>query len=134
MEKKFRKEMTSLDDVFDFLNRSMAVYKIDPSAAYSVSLAVEEFFTNMVKYSAAGNDDILIRISMDSNCLTVNLIENDVEPFDVTKTGEVDTARPLHERKPGGLGIHLAKHMVDSVSYEYVNRHSTITFTKNLEK
>jgi anti-sigma regulatory factor (Ser/Thr protein kinase) len=134
MEKKFRKEMASLDDVFGFLEHYMAAHNIEASTAYSVNLAVEEFFTNMVKYSPENHNDIVISVSMDSHSVTVSLIDSDVEPFDVTKTGDVDTTRPLNERRIGGLGIHLAKQMVDSVRYEYVNRHSKITFTKKLEK
>jgi len=126
--------MTSLDDVFDFLGLYMAAHNIEASVAYSVNLAVEEFFTNMVKYSPENHNDIIISLSMESHGLTVSLVDSDVEPFDVTQTGDVDTAKLLHERKVGGLGIHLVKQMVDSVSYEYVNRHSKITFTKNLGK
>ena len=134
MEKKFRKTMTSLDDVFDFLSQSMDACNVDAPAAFAVNLAVEEFFTNMVKYGSGQHNDILVSLTREARCLTVSLVDSDVDPFDVTKAGDIDPARPLHERKIGGLGIHLAKHMVDSISYEYVNRHSKITFTKNLEK
>jgi anti-sigma regulatory factor (Ser/Thr protein kinase) len=39
----------------------------------------------------------------------------------------------LDERKPGGLGIHLIKQLMDRVEYEYVDRRSTTTFFKKIE-
>ena len=137
MEKAFAKQMTSLDGVFEFLDQYMTRQGIDAATAYSVNLAVEEFFTNMVKYSGGRRDDVLISIASDGRLLTVRLVDRDTDPFDITgaRTGHVDDlTRPLHERRVGGLGIHLAKEMVDSLSYEHANRQSTITFTMNLEK
>ena len=32
-----------------------------------------------------------------------------------------------------GLGLHLIKQMVDSLSYEYANRRSTVTFTRTVD-
>jgi anti-sigma regulatory factor (Ser/Thr protein kinase) len=134
MEKKFKKAITSLDDVFDFVGEYMDSHSVDAAVTYSINLAIEEFFTNMVKYSPENNDDISVSIAKDKNKLTVRMVDSGVEPFDVTKTGEVNTLKPLKERKPGGLGIHIAKQMVDSIEYEYVDRQSRITFTKILEK
>jgi len=134
MEKKFKKAMTSLDDIFHFVGQYMDAHSIDAAVVYSINLAIEEFFTNMVKYSPENDDDISISITKDMNKLTVSMVDRGVDPFDVTKTGEVDTRKPLDERKPGGLGIYLAKQMVDSIEYEYADRQSKITFMKILEK
>ena len=43
-----------------------------------------------------------------------------------------DTTSTLAERKPGGLGLHLIRKMVDSIDYHYENGCSKITFTKLL--
>ncbi len=134
MEKKFKKDIASLEQIFAFVEECLAAYHIDESNQLSVNLAVEEFFTNMVKYSPENNNDVAISISRNDKALVVSLLDTDVEPFDVTRSPEVDTLAPLHERKVGGLGIHLAKHLMDSVRYEYANRCSKITLVKMLEK
>jgi serine/threonine-protein kinase RsbW len=56
-----------------------------------------------------------------------------VAPFDIRAVPDVDVNRDLSDRKPGGLGIHLLKRMVDDIGYEYVDGKSTTTFFKALE-
>lgn len=134
MEKKFRKEFASLGEIFAFTGECAGAYKIDDAVKFSVDLVVEEFFTNMVKYNPESRNDVSISIARDGNKLVLTMVDTDVEPFDVTRAPEKSTAAPLEERTPGGLGIQIAKKLMDSVSYEYVNRSSTITFTKTLEQ
>lgn len=133
MERKFSKTISSLDDVFLFLEEFFSTANIDPGSAYAISLAVEEFFTNMVKYNPESNRDITVRARRNGDAALVALVDEDVEPYDVSGAGTVDTTLPLEERKVGGLGIFLSKELMDDVSYEYAGRTSTITLTKKLE-
>jgi anti-sigma regulatory factor (Ser/Thr protein kinase) len=63
----------------------------------------------------------------------VCLTDFDVDEFDVTKAPDVDINRPLSERTPGGLGIHLVRRVTESLSYRYENRTSTIEMVIRLE-
>ena len=62
------------------------------------------------------------------------LTDYDVEQFDVTRAPDVDINMPIEQRKPGGLGLHLIRRLVDSMHYEYSQdrRQSRITFRKTL--
>jgi serine/threonine-protein kinase RsbW len=94
-------------------------------------LTLEELFTNMVKYSASS---AAVRIDMTKvpGGVEVTLTDYDVEPFDLTQAADVDIDRPIEQRKPGGLGLHLIRRLVDCVHYEYSaeSRQSRITFRK----
>lgn len=125
--------MRSLDEVFRFIERFVDDNRIDPAAAYSVSLAVEEFFTNLVKYNASATTDIRLSLRRETGKVTVRLIDEQPEAFDVTQPREVDTTVPLRDRKVGGLGIFLARQLIDSLEYSHHGGTSTITFTKKLE-
>ncbi len=133
MEQKFKREMRSLDEVFRFIERFVGDNGIDPAVAYSVSLAVEEFFTNLVKYNPSSSTDIILSLRRAAGKVTVRLVDEQREAFDVTQAREADTTVPLKERKVGGLGIFLARQLIDSLEYSHAGGTSTITFTKNLE-
>ena len=133
MEKNFKREINALDEIFEWIGAFLTAQQIDPAAAYAINLAIEELFTNMVKYSAGSADDVLIAIDRNGKDLVVTMIDSGSKRFDVTKSAEVDVTQGLEDRQPGGLGLHLVKKMVDSLDYEYVNQQNKITLIKHLE-
>lgn len=132
MEKHFHRSFDSLDAIFAFVEEFFAASSTDASLAYPVSFAVEELFTNMVKYNADGPEDILLRIEAMDGGVKVSLVDYDSEPFDINEAPPAPTDAPLEERPIGGLGLHLIKHMVDSLHYDYANRRSTVSFTRTI--
>ena len=134
MEQKFKREIRSLEKIFDFISGFSTANRIGDSDVFVIKFVVEEIFTNMVKYNSMSNKDILVSLRRHSNTLSISLIDFDVDPFDLTKTEEIDIHQSLRERKVGGLGLHLVKKMVDKVEYEHKNRESKVTLTKTLEK
>jgi len=133
MEKFFRKDIESLDGIFQFVTEFLDAEALDEANSFSVNLIFEELFTNMVKYSPESGEDVRLRIDRQNDALVLSLTDFDVEPYDITESGQVDVDQPLSERTPGGLGIHFVKQLADSISYEYDNRRSKITLTKRLE-
>jgi serine/threonine-protein kinase RsbW len=55
-----------------------------------------------------------------------------VQPFDPRSTQPRDFEKPSTERRPGGLGVHLVKELVDEFQYDYRDGRSTITVAKRL--
>ena len=91
---------------------------------------MEELFTNMVKYNPGNSNDILLDVATKDEGVVVRLTDFDVDDFDVTTKRSVDVDATLQEREPGGLGLHLIHHMVDTLEYDYADRQSTVTFSK----
>ncbi|MCH7676523.1 ATP-binding protein [candidate division KSB1 bacterium] len=134
MDKKFKRDLNSLDGIFKFINEFSAKTGVDESVVFTINLVVEELFTNMVKYTSENTNEILLELKKNEDDLIIHLTDFDVDPFDITKTAEVDTKQSLEERRVGGLGIHLVKQMIDKIEYEYKDRQSKIILIKHLEK
>jgi len=53
-------------------------------------------------------------------------------PFDPTRKPEVDINASLEDRPVGGLGIHLVRQLMDSVSYRREDGKNILTLIKML--
>lgn len=129
-QKKFKRHINSLEIIFDFIGEFVARHKLDESISFAINLAVEELFTNMVKYHADNPHDILIDLSKDANKVIVALTDYEVAPYDIKQAKVYDSTQPLAEREAGGVGIHLVKKFMDKIDYEYQDGTSKITLIK----
>ncbi|MYD81480.1 MAG: ATP-binding protein [Gammaproteobacteria bacterium] len=100
--------------------------------AFSVQLAIDELFTNIVSY---GYDDdeshqIEIKMSIQGRELRIDLID-DAKQFDpLHEAAQPDLDASLEDRRIGGVGIHLVKTMMDDVSYKYEDSKNHLTLVK----
>ncbi|MCH8123328.1 MAG: ATP-binding protein [Bacteroidetes bacterium] len=132
MERTFSRSLDSLGDIVSFLKGAADTLSLDEKTRFAVNMAVEELFTNMIKYGIGGDDSIEVGLEKENSQLIIRLVDPNSEPFDLTDLQAVDTSAPLEERRPGGLGIHLVKCLMDEVRYEYKNKVTRIRLVKNL--
>jgi len=132
-QRSFPRTAACLPEIFDFMDAFFLKHGVGDQHRMPMQFAVEELFTNLVKYSVGGTKEIVIGLKCEGGKLVVSLTDFDVPRFDIRAVPDVDVNRDLKDRKPGGLGIHLLKRMVDDVGYEYVDGRSTTTFFKALE-
>jgi anti-sigma regulatory factor (Ser/Thr protein kinase) len=132
----FPRSFESLDSIVAFTDAFFARAGIDASLRPAVDLALEELFTNMVKYGGASRAAVDIGMASIPGGVEVTLTDRDVGPFDVTLAPDVDVTRPIEERIPGGLGLHLVRRMLDSIEYDYVpeRRQGRTVFRKTREQ
>lgn len=132
MQRAFKREFDSLEDVFAFIQEFFARETIDLKYLYSMILAAEELFTNMVKYNPGNSNEIVIAVCRVDDELRLSLTDFDVDAFDLTKVSAAPPPEPLKNRKRGGWGLCLVRQMTDAITYDYENRQSRITVTKKL--
>ena len=130
MHREFARSFDSLAAIYEFAEQVLAEHEIGDEVRFPVHLAMEELFTNMVKYNPGNDSDIGMDVEVSDGKVTITLTEFDVDEFDVTRPQDVDTGGSLEERTPGGLGLHLLQNIVDELAYDYEDRRSRVIFTK----
>ena len=126
---EFGRSFDSIPALVQFTADGFDRLGLDPRVLPIVDLAVEELFTNMVKYGRGSQAPVRLDLSALGSGVEVALTDRDVDPFDITRAPEVDITRVIEERVPGGLGLHLVRQMADEVEYDYneATRESRIT-------
>ncbi|MGI9233671.1 MAG: ATP-binding protein [Woeseiaceae bacterium] len=130
MHRDFARDFDSLTALYQFAEDILAANEIAEAVRFPVHLALEELFTNMVKYNPDTAGDIAVDVVVDKGAVTVTLTEDDVDEFDVSRPRDVDTSASLADRTPGGLGLYLLQNLVDKLEYDYRDRRSSVVFTK----
>lgn len=130
---RFAPQIGSLRPLMAFVAEVFERRGVPPELLAPVQLATEELFTNMAKYGGERREPVRIEITGSAHGVEVTLTDHDVAQFDVTRAPAVDTSRPLHEREPGGLGLHLTRRLVDQLKYNYdpLRREARIVFRKS---
>jgi serine/threonine-protein kinase RsbW len=134
MTGEFAKGLEALDAIFEFLGEFGDRYQLDEQTRLCLDLVAEELFTNTVKYGSGRGDRVIIRIEKAGRQLRLEVVDRDAEPFDPSSVKPLAPGAPIEERRPGGLGLHLVRSLVDRVDYDYQDRELRISVTKNLER
>jgi serine/threonine-protein kinase RsbW len=133
-QRDFARSFDSLEQIFAMVRRMLDARGVGEADAYAIAMAIEELFTNMVKYNAQGLGRIGLEIVCGDKDVTCSLVDPDSERFDINAMPDANVHLPVEQRRPGGLGIHLIRRMVDSIDYDYAGRRSRITFRKTLNR
>lgn len=117
--REFPRKIESLEEIFAFLEAFANDHEFDDRTVFCINLVVEELFTNMVRHNLGGGDTVTLGLDHDDEQVFLELIDVDVEPFDESSVDAVPVEAGIDARRPGGLGVHLVRTMVDDLEYDY---------------
>jgi anti-sigma regulatory factor (Ser/Thr protein kinase) len=112
-------EIDHLPAFLDYVRRMTEVAGMSEDRASRLELAVEEILVNVFGYAYTDRAQagmVLCRCSVWPDGLTVEIVDEGT-PFDPLARADPDTTLDLDRREPGGLGILLAKSLVDEIAY-----------------
>ena len=133
-EKTFRKNLNALEEIFRFLEEFIQENQLTEHLAFRMKFAVEELFTNSIKYNTRNGGTVRLILEKTAGQLTISLLESGVERFDVTQVQQYDAQQRLEDRPVGRLGLYLVNKMTDRIRYHYLNGQSQIQLIFFTEK
>jgi len=115
----------------EFVDAVTGQVKIEPLDIANLNLALEEAVANVISYAYPEGTDGLVTIDACVEGSKVTFVITDSgKAFDPTAKEELDITAGVEERPIGGLGIHLVRTIMDTVSYERKEEQNILTITK----
>jgi sigma-B regulation protein RsbU (phosphoserine phosphatase) len=115
----------------EFVDTVTGQVKMEPLDIANLNLALEEAVANVISYAYPEGTDGLVTIDACVEGSKVTFVITDSgKAFDPTAKKELDITAGVEERPIGGLGIHLVRTIMDTVSYERKEEQNILTITK----
>jgi sigma-B regulation protein RsbU (phosphoserine phosphatase) len=114
----FKNNLVEIERLGQVVAEFVESHQLPANLAFAVNVALEEILTNIISYGYTDDKehDILIRLSCNEGAVIAE-VEDDGRPFNPLEVAEPDTSKPLEDRSVGGLGIHLARKLMDGLAY-----------------
>ena len=110
-------EAQNLIAVRQFVEDTTTRLNVRPDAISNMVLAVDELITNIIVHGYRGQPgSIDIELQATGSDLEIRLLDQS-PPFDPMTVPVPDIGAPLDQRRPGGMGIYLARQIMDTLSY-----------------
>lgn len=117
----------NLETVTRFFEECLKEKGAPLKAVSQVSIAVDELFSNIVRYSGA--TEVTVGCAVEGGRAVLRFAD-DGRPYDPTQKTDPDVTLSAEEREIGGLGIFMVKKIMDGLSYEYSGGRNILTVEK----
>ena len=121
--------MDTVPQVAEFMETEMEKLEVSPKISMKLMIAIDEIYSNIVRYSGA--TEATVSIEKIDDTLKLHFKDNG-KPYNPLEAEDPDITASADDRRIGGLGIFMVKKMLDNVEYEYANNCNKLTLTKNL--
>ncbi len=126
-------DLDSLNDVLAFVDGEMERAGCSMKLMSQVDMAVEEIFVNIARYAyhpEAGEASVRCEAGGDPFQIVVGFADRG-RPFNPLDRKDPDVTLDAEARQLGGLGILMAKKLMDDIQYEYRDGKNILTLRKN---
>ncbi|MDR1377733.1 MAG: ATP-binding protein [Synergistaceae bacterium] len=128
-ELEIEAEVQNLDTVLEFIVD--AISGLPGKVRNKILLAAEEIFVNIAQYAyTSDTGKVVVRVAS-SGDTTIEFEDSGV-PYDPLQKADPDITLSAEEREIGGLGIFMAKSLMDSISYRRDKNKNILTIIKEI--
>ena len=102
-------------------------------AVSDAQLVLEEVVVNSIchGFTEEGDHRVEVRIALTGGDLILTTLDDGI-PFNPLDAPPADVDAPIEDRPIGGLGIHLVRNLMDSVTYERTDDGNRLVMRKSL--
>lgn len=127
-------DIQQVPQLADFVDMVCEEVGMDMAVAIQMNLAMEEAVVNVMSYAYPADTvgDVTIEAVTIADQLQFTITDCGT-PFDPTAKEDVDTTLSAEERPIGGLGIHLVRQLMDSITYERIDGKNVLTLRKKFD-
>jgi len=123
-------QVDCLYTVLEFIGNLLKEAGINESLRINIAVVTEEIFVNIASYAyGSGEGEANIRIEVGLDKVHLEFRDSGI-PYNPLEKQDPDISLAADERKIGGLGIYMAKKMMDSVKYRYEDGMNILTVEK----
>lgn len=117
----------------DALSRLQAGHGVGRETGWPVHVALDEILSNIVRHGGGSGraPDIEVTFAVTDDAVQVTIVDDGPE-FDPLQAPEPDLSSRLEDRKPGGLGVHLVKRLMDRVEYARREGRNWLVMTRGI--
>lgn len=127
-------ETAGIPRLNEWVEEVLTAEGVGPTPIFNAMLAIEEAVMNVINHAFTGvapPHRIALSLAVIPGRLRIELADNGRE-FDPASAAPPDLASPLAERRPGGLGLHLIRTMMDRVDYRREAGENRLLLEKSL--
>ena len=131
---KILSDLAEMDKVRAFLRDALQGLNLSDKAYYIIELSLLEICVNIIRYAyPKKKGDIFLKTWQEEIRLFFEIRDNGV-PFDPTKSEAPDIDEMIKDAKTGGLGIFLARKLMDGFKYKRQGNQNVLMMYKNIKK
>ncbi len=131
-ELKIEARCENVTEVLGFIGDILLAGGCGEKALKQVEIAAEEIFVNIASYAYEGGTGYAVvraGVEGDPPEAVITFIDRGI-PYDPLAKEDPDVTLPAEKRKIGGLGIFMARHLTDGMSYERAGDSNVLTIRK----
>lgn len=113
-------DISALPPLLNWIENRCRQEGLADDLTFKMALVLEEAVTNVINYAFSDRPPphvIRVKLDIAIERIVAEIVDNG-RPFDPLARPEPDLSRPIEEREPGGLGIHLLRRMTDRIEYQ----------------